>query len=62
MTLRNNTERPETVEVGGNVIAGYEMINIFNCVERMLKKKNNWANPFGDGKTSLYILQSLKRM
>jgi len=48
VTLRDNTERPETVEVGSNVIAGTGA-NIMDAVETMLNKKNDWTNPYGNG-------------
>ncbi len=35
-TLRNNTERPETVEVGASVLAGTEPDMMRNCVRVML--------------------------
>ncbi len=58
--LRTNTERPETVEVGGAVILeevkAKEIINQYNILK---SKKVNWKNPFGDGKASEYILNSI---
>jgi UDP-N-acetylglucosamine 2-epimerase (non-hydrolysing) len=50
VTLRDNTERPETIEVGANILAGTVSDNILECVRLMLDKKNVWQNPFGDGK------------
>lgn len=49
VTLRDNTERPETIEVGANVLAGASPESILKCTELMLNKKNNWENPFGNG-------------
>jgi len=43
------TERPETVEVDSNVLAGTDPEKIQECTELMLEKANEWANPFGDG-------------
>ena len=31
VTLRNNTERPETVDVGSNIIAGTDPDSIVKC-------------------------------
>lgn len=50
VTLRENTERPETLEVGANVLAGFAPERIFKSYRVMIGKKNNWSNPFGDGK------------
>ncbi len=47
VTLRQSTERPETVEVGANYVAGIEPENILNGVRTMLNKPANWKNPFG---------------
>ncbi len=52
VTLRDNTERPETVEVGSNVLAGNEPGMILKCAREMLGKDNGWKNPFGDGKAA----------
>lgn len=60
ITLRENTERPETVEVGANIIAGYKKEKILECVDIMLNKKDKWLNPFGDGKSGQRIVNIIK--
>jgi len=50
VTLRDNTERPETIEVGSNVLAGTEPEKILECARSMLGRSNSWKNPFGDGR------------
>jgi UDP-N-acetylglucosamine 2-epimerase (non-hydrolysing) len=62
VTLRNNTERPETVKVGSNIVAGVEPESVLSCVNIMLNNKHNWKNPYGDGKSSLYIINTLKEL
>lgn len=49
VTLRENTERPETLEVGANVLAGTDANSIKNAVHSMLDSPVTWTNPFGDG-------------
>jgi UDP-N-acetylglucosamine 2-epimerase (non-hydrolysing) len=49
VTLRETTERPETVDVGGNVIAGLTTPEVVDAARRMLGRARDWANPFGDG-------------
>jgi len=49
VTLRDNTERPETLEVGSNILAGVLPDRILEHTRFMLSKENNWFNPFGDG-------------
>jgi UDP-N-acetylglucosamine 2-epimerase (non-hydrolysing) len=60
VTLRDNTERPETLDVGSNVLAGTSPDKIVDCVKRMLDKKNGWENPFGDGKAGKRIIEVLR--
>jgi UDP-N-acetylglucosamine 2-epimerase (non-hydrolysing) len=57
VTLRDNTERPETLEVGANILAGASSDKILDCVKLMLSKKNKWTNPFGDGKAGKRIVE-----
>jgi UDP-N-acetylglucosamine 2-epimerase (non-hydrolysing) len=59
VTLRDNTERVETIDIGANIIAGSRSERIFQCVEFMLEANRTWDNPFGDGKSSKKILQIL---
>ncbi len=49
VTLRDNTERPETLEAGSNVLAGTAAEKIVECARKMLGKPSDWHNPFGDG-------------
>jgi UDP-N-acetylglucosamine 2-epimerase (non-hydrolysing) len=60
VTLRDNTERPETIDVGANILAGAKPEQIQACAKTMLKAKTNWKNPFGDGKTAQLILDILE--
>lgn len=64
VTLRENTERPETLGVGSNVLAGTDPENIVSKARLMMEISNNWENPFGDGQASgriVKILQQLKK-
>jgi len=60
VTLRDNTERPETLEVGANVLAGAEPDSILEKAELMLNKERNWPNPLGDGKAGRRIVKILE--
>ncbi|MEE8419022.1 MAG: UDP-N-acetylglucosamine 2-epimerase (non-hydrolyzing) [Dehalococcoidales bacterium] len=57
VTMRDNTERPETVEVGANLLAGVSPENIVKSAREMLAKDNNWLNPLGDGKAAERIVR-----
>lgn len=61
VTLRNSTERPETLEVGSNVLAGTNPDKIIECVNLMLNKENNWQNPFGDGTAGKKIIDIITK-
>ena len=52
VTTRDNTERPETVEVGANILAGASPDNIVEFAGVMLTREKNWVNPFGDGRAA----------
>ena len=60
VTLRDNTERPETLEVGANILAGASPDRILECSHAMLARKNDWENPFGDGKAAERIVDILE--
>ena len=49
VTLRENTERPETIEVGGNMLVGTDFERIREGVRTMLARSADWTNPYGDG-------------
>jgi len=57
VSLRDNTERPETLEVGSNILAGVTPKKILRCVSKMLNRKRNWKNPFGNGKAGEKIIK-----
>jgi UDP-N-acetylglucosamine 2-epimerase (non-hydrolysing) len=57
VTLRDNTERPETLEVGANIIAGTEPKRILEKAISMIESKRNWPNPFGDGRAGERIIK-----
>jgi len=56
VTLRKNTERPETIEVGGNVLAGTETDEILAAAREMLSRPGGWENPYGDGMAGRMIV------
>jgi len=59
VTLRDNTERPETLEVGSNILAGTDPNKILEAAKISYAKKNSWTNPFGDGKIGSKIINIL---
>lgn len=61
ITLRENTERPETIHVGSNLLAGTNPSKILNAAKKILKGENIWKNPFGDGKSAELILETIMK-
>ncbi len=55
VTLRENTERPETLKIGCNMLAGTDKKRIERAVKRQLKLSIRWKNPYGDGTTGKKI-------
>jgi len=55
LTMRQSTERPETVEVGANILVGADEERIIRYANRILEdekfaeKMRNTSNPLGDG-------------
>jgi UDP-N-acetylglucosamine 2-epimerase (non-hydrolysing) len=60
VTLRDNTERPETVKVGANRIAGTIPRNIMKCATEAINGTIKWDNPYGDGHTGERIVKILE--
>lgn len=57
VTLRDNTERPETLDVGANLLAGTIPSIIVDKVKLMLNRHGTWENPFGDGSAGEQIVK-----
>jgi len=62
VTLRDNTERHETIDVGSNILAGTNAESIVSKTKEILNRENNWKNPFGDGKAGKRIVGILERV
>ncbi|MBO3842934.1 MAG: UDP-N-acetylglucosamine 2-epimerase (non-hydrolyzing), partial [Candidatus Brockarchaeota archaeon] len=57
VTLRDNTERPETIEVGANTLAGTSSKRILEKTALMIDCERGWLNPFGDGRAGERIVK-----
>lgn len=66
VTLRYNTERPETITAGGNVLAGTKEEEIKDNIETILENKDiyekmaNAVNPYGNGDSAEKIYKIIK--
>jgi UDP-N-acetylglucosamine 2-epimerase (non-hydrolysing) len=66
LTLRYNTERPESVWAGGNIVVGTEKNEILEKVallsdQETYEKMKNALNPYGDGEAGVKIVNILKK-
>jgi UDP-N-acetylglucosamine 2-epimerase (non-hydrolysing) len=59
ITVRNNTERPETIAVHSNLLVGTQPDQILNGAKAMLNTPRNWNNPFGNGDAGERIVSVL---
>ncbi|MEM4196447.1 MAG: UDP-N-acetylglucosamine 2-epimerase (non-hydrolyzing), partial [Methanothermobacter sp.] len=68
LTLRYNTERPETVEAGGNILVGADKNRITTTARKLLEDPDfregmmKAENPYGDGHASERILDETLRL
>ncbi|MCI7126132.1 MAG: UDP-N-acetylglucosamine 2-epimerase (non-hydrolyzing) [Agathobaculum sp.] len=67
LVLRRETERPEAVEAGTVKLAGVEQENIVRLARELFDDADAYAamahavNPYGDGKTSMRIVQAIEQ-
>lgn len=59
VTLRDSTERPETIDLGSNILAGADSNKIVKAAILMLDKKERWSNPFGRGDSGKRIVKEI---
>lgn len=60
LTLRENTERPETVEVGANLVVGLDPKKVIPAFRRCEDLKREWTNPFGNGTAGVKVSRILR--
>jgi len=62
IVIRENTERPEAVEVGGCILVGNSDVNkIISETDKLVKKEVRWSNPFGNGSAGEKIIESVRK-
>jgi UDP-N-acetylglucosamine 2-epimerase (non-hydrolysing) len=57
VTMRDSTERPETIEAGANILAGSRSDDIVVAAREMLSRKKGWTCPLGNGDASAKIVE-----
>ena len=67
LTLRYNTERPETVTAGGNILVGADKKAILENVDKIISNKEfcekmkNAKNPYGDGDAAIKTVDAIEK-
>lgn len=59
VTTREETDRPETVDVGANRLCSTDPERIVRSVAETIDRPGDWRNPFGDGDAAERILADL---
>jgi len=62
VTLRDSTERPETLEVGSNILSSGNLDDVLESVKLMVNRENSWINPFGEGKAGKKIIETISSL
>lgn len=60
VTIRNDTERPETITIGANILAHPNSESILSGVKAMIGCDKNWRNPFGDVGIGEHIINEIQ--
>lgn len=67
LTLRYNTERPETVTAGGNILVGADTDVIVGFARKILENNDfaesmkNAKNPYGDGNSAILTVDAIEK-
>ena len=59
VTLRNTTERPETIDVVADILVGSSPEQVLNGVTGMINQRKHWENPYGDGSANVRTINSI---
>lgn len=59
ITIRENTERPETIDIGANILVGLSIEKLKRAIQYHTTHQPLWQNPFGSGNTAERILEVL---
>ena len=60
VTIRNSTERPETIAIGCNILSKINDKMIYKDAIRILNRNIKWKNPYGNGNASLKSYKIIK--
>ena len=55
ITIRKNTERPETLKIKSNILTGYNPKNIKSIIRKIINTKRKWKNQYGNNVSNQII-------
>jgi UDP-N-acetylglucosamine 2-epimerase (non-hydrolysing) len=61
VTLRDNTEWTETLDIGANMLAGVNPQAVVAAARKMVNATREWPQPFGDGAAARHIVEVAQR-
>ncbi len=62
VTIREKTERQETVEIGANILAGTDPKKMLASTEKMLETRKQWKPPYGRGISAQNIIKICEKI
>ena len=60
ITIRNSTERPETLEIGCNILSKIKDKMVYKHAMKILNRNIRWKNPYGNGNAALKSYNIIK--
>jgi len=60
ITIRNSTERPETLEIGCNILSKLQDNMVYKHAIKILNRNIKWKNPYGNGNAALKSYNIIK--
>lgn len=60
ITIRNSTERPETIKMKCNVLSKPDLNCLKLNIKKMISKRINWKNPYGNGNAAMKSYKIIK--
>jgi len=60
ITIRNSTERPETLKIGCNILSKIQDKMVYKHAMKILNRKIKWKNPYGNGDAALKSYKIIK--
>ena len=61
LTIRKNTERPETVKIKSNILTGYNLSKIDRSLNKIINSKTKWGNPYGNNVSNKILKVLVKK-